>query len=768
MTENKYDLTDFISNKETLLISDFEGTTPTAHFKKFETYCKTKQVIFLGDVFDNTAQYGPDNKCNGDVCSDPDIKLTCPTDENFCALRTIKLLVDNKDRCRYVFGNRDINKIKLLPFFSLEGAEKWWTVGNNYAEIVKNLLTNIEIGTYKWLINGNNVKYFRPFWKKDKEDYGRNLTWTKDNPPDMNEIYDRFELMFGKDASTGTMSALVSLKCIPNEVIGSDNMDQFYTDVTDKEKIDTFERKKIRAALTITIFMRMLDETLWKGSKEKSVHDFKALDGYLYHYLHTAPAAYYADVKNNGKNNLFLFAHGGITEDFVKKNGEGQFIEGDIKIWENQVENTEEIKKKFDKKGGDNEGNKIIDSIKFYNIKCNNFLSQFFKYFLNYKTVLNRVKNDNNFKDDKSIKKFNEAYIKKINEWIIPMLSLLDISAGVKQNPNQVKEPSADILDDYAADYDKVYNVFGHASSSAGYSFSKVKNLIDKKKKLELKKNNKTYYINTDFSTTLYKEGIACNEKYNENFLIAILDTTEPELKLTMEGKVILNKYIQAKEKKAEVEEAEAEEAEVEEAEEKEAKEKEAKEKEEPINNETITNYIENNKAEKSIEIVKNGNTEQQKIPAKKVYFFEDINDTLFDGTYEFDKSVNILDKLDDMSKPLECDFNGFAKINGKSYYAFSSIYRTVKGLHLIYFRPVKVQGKGEEVPPSEGDPLTGDVEGPLTGDVEGPLPAEGGRRRRKHNKRTRKHRLTKRIKLGKGKRKTKKHSKKTKRRRRM
>ena len=211
--------------------------------------------------------------------------------------------------------------------------------------------------------------------------------------------------------------------------------------------------------------------------------------------------------------------------------------------------------------------------------------------------------------------------------------------------------------------------------------------------------------------------------------MITILDATKPELKLTMEGKVILNKYTQAKEKKAKEEEAKEEEA----------KEEEAKEEEVSINNETIKDYI-----KKNMTIT----------PAKNVYFFEDKNDTPFDGTYEFDESVNILDKLDNMFKPLECDFNGFAKINGESYYAFSSIYRTVKGLHLIYFRPVEVQEKGEEVPP--------------TGDVEGTPPAEGGRRRRKHNKRTRKHRLTKRIKLGKGKRKTKKHSKKTKRRRRM
>lgn len=155
--KKSYDITDFINKNKTLLISDFEGTTPEKHFSNFEEYCKNQQVIFLGDVFDNTAQYS--ENCNGEECKDPDTETKCPTDANYCALKTIKLLVDNEENCRYVFGNRDINKIKLLPFFSMEdenGREvKWWLdqekEGDNkgdaiarYATIVKNLLKMLE------------------------------------------------------------------------------------------------------------------------------------------------------------------------------------------------------------------------------------------------------------------------------------------------------------------------------------------------------------------------------------------------------------------------------------------------------------------------------------------------------------------------------------------------------------------------------------------------------------------------------------------------
>ena len=51
--------------------------------------------------------------------------------------------MDNEAGCKYVVGNRDINKIKLLPFFAFNDGTKWWTNGESYQEIVKNLLKTL-------------------------------------------------------------------------------------------------------------------------------------------------------------------------------------------------------------------------------------------------------------------------------------------------------------------------------------------------------------------------------------------------------------------------------------------------------------------------------------------------------------------------------------------------------------------------------------------------------------------------------------------------
>ena len=408
-----------LNNSKTLLISDFEGTTPTTHFAKFKEYCTgindtTKRVIFLGDVFDNTAQFG--DNCTGDVCEDPDIdKDNCVDNSNYVALETIKLLVDNEKKCKFVVGNRDINKIKLIPFFSFQSGEKWWIKGNSYTEIVKNLIIALPPESDPWLIKKEQLKYFRPFWSSKPTEY--NKGWIeKEDSIKIDDIYNRFERIFGKDPAPGTMSALVTLKCIPDELFpGKEKMEDFYRAVDDqytkdKPLYDVDWRKRVRAALTITVFMRMLDKELWeknplKNNKEIDKTEFKALDGYLYYYLTQAPAAYYAEYKTN----LFLFAHGGIKNDFVEKDGKEEIdeIKGrDITAWGEKL--------KYIKTGGalDPE-NKIIKSINYYN-----------------KAFLELVK-----------KFFDEPINKPDGDWVKTMLTLLDLSAGGKDNPNQVKQP---------------------------------------------------------------------------------------------------------------------------------------------------------------------------------------------------------------------------------------------------------------------------------------------------------------------------------------
>jgi len=630
-----------LTDSKTLLISDFEGTTPTAHFAKFKEYCtgvntetsvvdKTNRVIFLGDVFDNTAQFGPN--CTGEECKDPDDdEGNCVDNSNYVALETIKLLVDNEERCKFVVGNRDINKIKLIPFFSFESGEEWWTKGESYAEIVKNLMTVLLTNTDPWLIKDQQLKYFRPFWRNTDASF--NEGWIEKKNINIVKFYDRFERIFGKDPAPGTMSALVTLKCIPNELFP--NMEEFYKAVDDQYKKNQLKyevnwRKKVRAILTITVFMRMLDKKLWfdgkQNRKELEKKEFRVLDGYLFRYLSIACPAYYAEYQNN----LFLFAHGGIKNDFVEKDGKEEIdkIKGrDIKAWGNMLE--------YKQNGGALDlDNKIIKSINYYNKAFLELVNKFF---------------------DEPINNPN-------GDWVKPMLTLLDLSAGVKENPNQVKQPYMENLDRHKGNYEKIYNVFGHASISAGYTFGKTRD--DTNNKI---KGNNTYFLSTDYSTTLFKNGIVCDPKnkgensvYNKNYLLAILDTTDDKLALNIDGHVYLQNDKPYKFKNY-------------------TKEKTIKDFDAEIKADIAGKQIEKNK----------------KIFLPPEVKIEGVDETII---IIFDKTKNLLTEIDAIDKQNDsdcCTFNGIATIGD----SICSIYSNVnKGkTHAIIALPYE-GGKNEIV----------------------------------------------------------------------
>ena len=585
-----------------------------------------------------------------------------------------------------------------------------------------------------WLINGKDINLFRPFWKNDADDYALNQTWMSDDPPTMDNIYDRFVLMFGKDASKGTMSALVTLKCLPNEIFG-ENMEQFYKDVYGKEfKIEKIpfkndknnkkipdetntlwtenrnKRRLARAALTITIFMRMLDEELWqkkgiqKDIKKEYYNKVDAFDGYLYHYLTQAPAAYYGEITakttDDGEKlpNLFLFAHGGITDDFLKWDGDDKtnkniIREMDIIGWDELLKNTRTTTKKG---GGQREV--LITKIIKYNLYCKILLKNFFT---NKETGL----------------------------WKDPMLSLLDLSAGPKkQNPNQVKQPTDQVLDSYYPGNGKIFNVFGHASSSCGYSFGKSR---DKDNKVM---GERTYFINTDFSSTLFKSFIKCDKKYDENYLIMILDNKNPEetISLTCDGKIYTTftyKDIATTENYYNTIEQ--------------------------IH--TAWTVISEDKKKKGIYINKNKNppteltkeeaTTLNKIEQEKLIGPSDIETSLTEGIV-FDKSQNLFSVINDIDSKNETKnffFNGIAVKNEKKYAVFSSIYSKDYKTSMAII-PYEKPAEGEAAP-AEIAEIAG---------------AEGGRRRKR---KTRKHRRTHKKQKG-GKKRTKKRSgRKTRRR---
>ena len=568
------------------------------------------------------------------------------------------------------------------------------------------------------MINEADVKYFRPFWKTitdktnkniyNSEDYTKNPIWMEDeNRKDINNIYDRFELIFGKDASIGTMSALVTLKCIPNEVIGSGNMKNFYESVLniDVEK-DVEKKKEIRAALTIAIFMRMLDKNLWK--KEKSERDkytevsrFGALDGYLYYYLMNAPAAYYGEIDKN----LFLFAHGGITQNFLDKGG--QINKKTIVGWDETVKNKQGSKKYWEEEkakrkaekaakeekggGGDKEGGEIQIQfqIQKYNKECHDLLQNFF----------NKVSIS---------KKISKNLKEELHMWVGPMLSLLNLSAGTKTNPNQKKDPSNENLDTYAGNYEKLFNVFGHASVSSCYTLGKAK------------ESTKTYFINTDFSTTLFKADIACDDNYNNNYLLLILDPIgENGLKLTCEGKIFLNTDYQLK-------------------------------NDEPYTIKNIDTVHDENKPGKP------GKPEliAQNLIAPQSIAPEFINPIVFDSEQNL---IDIIDEVNYMNQTNNFCFNGMVKIGEIKYLMLSSKYSKVKtSIALI---PYNVAVAEDAAAVAEDA-------------------AAGGRKQRaskyKVKRKTKRNRKTKRISKSKGTsnskgkkgRKTKKGGRKTRRKR--
>jgi hypothetical protein len=380
----------------------------------------------------------------------------------------------------------------------------------------------------------------------------------------------------------------------------------------------------------------MLDKDLWGKRGEIDKKEFKALDGYLYYYLTKAPAAYYAEYNKN----LFLFAHGGITNDFVKGDGKIEIDEKkgrDLKDWitiikERKIETKIETKKG----GGVNQKNKIIKSINNYNNEFMGVLNQFF---------------DTKFDDPNG-------------KWILPMLTLLDLSAGVKKNPNQVKEPYGENLDKYKDTYEKIYNVFGHASISSGYTFGKTRN-----KKGEVIGKD-TYFLSTDYSTTLFKNGIVCDKKtkgpdsdYNKNYLLAILDgTSDSSLKLNIIGKLVLKNVT------------------------------------EKNTNEKKKNYVFRYGPEKNIadfdELIRQTETETLFLP-------DTVEKT---DKVELNFDTNLLDKIDNIDKvntSTNCLFNGIATLKEKEYYVYSNIFNKDKKPHSIILLPFE---GGAQVNPGEAN----------------------------------------------------------------
>lgn len=555
------------SGDEILICSDFEGVLPEAQFNNFKSIFdedldvtfQAKKIIYLGDMFDNTG-------CAGSPFLN---------EKNYCALRTLKYLVDNPERSRYVVGNRDINKIKLVPLLQFKDGKQWWKMDkeeenkDSFISIVSNLIitnfgldvsispeTSASLEPKKPIWNVMTMENYRPFWSpKSETDL---LKWFDEgnNIKPMNTLYDRFNRIFGLDTTEGTMSAANTLTGLPNELFGSkvttvintirDKImkNETVTLIDAQNKLLSENENEIRSAIVFTVFMRMLDKDLYINESQNPVsfsdNQLGYIDGYLWKYLTSAAPALYAI---NG-NDVLLFSHGGITNEFVKSENKNIGLIK-LKAIRNSTETTN-----------------------ISNIPQTPQTLQSWRDVLN--TRKNNVKNTKNIPmtdealkakqqkehdNDKditgNIDSYNSQYFMVITDCFktfiqtppsqeinTDLMILLSISAAAENNPIiyasgyttsnfspiQPRLPDNSVLT--SSDGKKIFNFCGHASSGNGYGLKKIRENM--------------FFINTDLIATLFKKGAGTCDKeiYNSNYLWLTIkfDKTTNDFNVQLEG----------------------------------------------------------------------------------------------------------------------------------------------------------------------------------------------------------------------------------------
>jgi len=536
------------------IFSDYEGTTTTQQLENVKNIFKSSgdyevKCMYLGDLFDN-ANFADKKIEEG--------KSTCIETKNYCALQMLQLFVNNPNKCKYVVGNRDINKIKLYPLLQFSDGSKWWDDGNTYEDIVVNLLNKVYPGNsstppIKWLVESMDT--YEPFWNKVYPNCGK-TNWKDINYLKIGNLFDRYNKIFGQDCVAGTMSADYTIRGMPNELFG-DDVEKFIADIRNRTErlkdrdlyninnktnskqvstptqirsMDIKKEKEIRAAIVFTLFMRMLDKDLIpkegiKGTRTSGITG--SLDGYLYKYLSTAYPSFYAE--NTSKTNLYLFAHGGITQAFCRSGNNNAFALLEKVDWSQLPINTTLIQKKtpFETLSTFAKSSSLIDKMTEFNKIYQHYFNSvftFFSNFMNYKTQKPELKYTNSEELlillSLSAPAENNTYIKSFGYTsdLSPIQPKLPIDQQLKEYSSKTGTVST---------YINIYNFCGHASAGiGGYAFKKLQ--------------DSTIYVNTDYSSSLFKKDLNCTDKtkYNNNNLMLTLEKKGDIYDLILKGQI--------------------------------------------------------------------------------------------------------------------------------------------------------------------------------------------------------------------------------------
>ena len=293
------------------IISDFEGKIPFDLYTKISRSIADERFIYCGDIADYTTM--------------TTIEIDDPDRYKF--IKFITFINNNPSKFAYVFGNRDLCKIKVLQLVVFKDQEnKWWRGtkpkdvlnGQNYSlnnedilEISKLLLKE---NKPDWLFE--DLTFFYPFSGNPNPSINEWKGWI--SAERKLTLYERYLAIFGTSPKDGFMSAAntiigiaLELGLLRNEI--EVYMQEINLPVETTKSENFFNAANKLAALVFTVYARILDPELSKKKKWN-------FDGSLYEYFTNGNIVLYAFDNNDKKDStkLYLFSHGGVHSNFKK------------------------------------------------------------------------------------------------------------------------------------------------------------------------------------------------------------------------------------------------------------------------------------------------------------------------------------------------------------------------------------------------------------------------------------------------------------------
>jgi len=273
-------------NKEIRVISDVEGCDIIKAATKAGEPPYIGQLIITGDLIDSTSTHQNTNTYL------PQSTFLSLYSHNISNL--IKCVI-NSD-IHYVFGNRDLNKLKVFPLTTLNGHDGHDGLINkfNNSTLTRQDLLHIKLKMISKNFVIDNMSSWYTFWSPN---VGSGRCWNKSHS---NKTFlGRFNDIFGPDNSIGTMSAGNLLHTIPYELFG---------------KTSRTLQLEHKAFITLYIFRLMLQPQSPPLEVTPNLEEINSLRGLLIKFYNKGSGILYFDHKEK----LFTFSHGGMTGNFIK------------------------------------------------------------------------------------------------------------------------------------------------------------------------------------------------------------------------------------------------------------------------------------------------------------------------------------------------------------------------------------------------------------------------------------------------------------------